>query len=86
MTEGTSGHGIGHFSNEVTATFTTQRGPIRDMNTKVRLAGSIACSVAQVWVGLRRTDEPEVSWKDDQTPTDYQNQRLVLSASAPDCR
>jgi hypothetical protein len=58
----------------------------RCMNTKVRLAGSIACSFTQVWVGLRRTDAPEVSWRNVQTPTDYQNQRLVLSASAPDCR
>jgi hypothetical protein len=28
---------------------------------------------AQVWVGLRRTDAPEVSWRNDQTPTGYQD-------------
>jgi hypothetical protein len=47
---GTSGHGIGHLSNEVTATFAIQRVHSQEMNTKVRLAGSIACSFAQVWV------------------------------------
>jgi hypothetical protein len=73
MAGGTSSHGIGRLSNEVTATFATQRVHSQDINTKVRLAGSIACSVARVWVGLRRTEAPEVSWKDVQTPTGYQD-------------
>jgi hypothetical protein len=70
---GTSGHGIGHLSNEVTATFATRWVDRSLAMLGILLAGSNARKTAQVWVGLRRTDAPEVSWKDVQTPTGYQN-------------
>jgi len=54
-----------------------------------RFTVEVTVAFATQWVlvieRLRRTEAPEVSYGNSRTPTGYQNQARVLSASAPRC-
>ena len=72
---GTSDHGVSIYQVEVTEIFATRATGTHHWLRKDRAAQAIVLWLSKVkeLTDLRRTDAPEVSWKDVQTPTGYQD-------------